>query len=91
MNGIPSSASSRPMPLTGALFGLPPQDEPLPNEVYWAEHSSRTTRGVALDITDRKAVKGALERHRRGDCRQLQRLGAFGQITSGVAHDFNNL
>jgi hypothetical protein len=35
-DGIPSSASSRPMPLTGALFGLPPLDEPLPNEVYWA-------------------------------------------------------
>jgi hypothetical protein len=38
-----------------------------------------------------KLSKARLNAIAEATVRQLQRLGAFGQITSGVAHDFNNL
>jgi hypothetical protein len=38
-----------------------------------------------------KLSKARLNGIAEATVRQLQRLGAFGQITSGVAHDFNNL
>jgi PAS domain S-box-containing protein len=39
--------------------------------------------GVALDITDRKALETTLH--------HAHRLGAVGQLTDGTAHDFNNV
>ena len=40
-------------------------------------------RGTAQDITERKQAEEAL--------RQAQKMQAVGQLTGGVAHEFNNL
>ena len=45
---------------------------------------------VTRDITERRQQDLALEQHRAA-LAQLQKMQALGQLTGGVAHDFNNL
>jgi PAS domain S-box-containing protein len=61
-------------------------------DIKWIESRALPTRlpdgcvawdGIALDITERKAMAEEL--------RRAQKLEAIGHLTGGVAHDFNNL
>src|SRR5690606_39334841 len=45
---------------------------------------------ITRDLTERKAAAEALEQSRE-QFFQAQKLDAIGQLTGGVAHDFNNI
>ena len=46
--------------------------------------------GICLDVTERKQTELALERTRE-QLAQMQKMEALGQLTGGIAHNFNNL
>lgn len=68
------------------LIGIRKNGERFPIELSVYEMQLRERKefvGVIVDITDRKESEKQLF--------QLQKMEAVGQLTSGVAHDFNNI
>ena len=69
-----------------SLVGLRKDGTEVPVELSFAELARDGTRyfiGIIRDVTERKHLEAQL--------RQAQKMEAIGQLTGGVAHDFNNI